>query len=167
MSEPDYIDQGATFAGEAEEYRLALWRTWSGGGRRALWIMLNPSTADARILDPTIRRCVGFSRAWGFDGVDVCNLFALRSTKPAALYKHPDPVGPENDRVILAAARDAGLVVAAWGTHGAHLARAKAVETMLAGVVDLKCLGLNRDGSPRHPLYVRAATSLVSCGVTV
>lgn len=162
-----YIDQGATFAGDREQYRLQLWRTWRAGGRRALWIMLNPSTADARQLDPTLRRCQAFSIAWGCDGFDVVNIFSLRSPKPAALYQAADPVGPHNDRIILAAAREAAIVVAGWGTHGAHLNRAREVETMLAGVVRLECLGHNRDGSPRHPLYVPATTPLVACGVTV
>ncbi len=159
--EPIYIDQGATFAGAADEYRLQLWRTWSGGGRRALWIMLNPSTADARVLDPTIRRCVAFSRAWQCDGLDVVNLFAFRSTDPTALYQVADPVGPGNDRIILAAAREAAIVVAAWGIHGALLGRGGAVLEQLAGAgVRAHCLGVNADGSPRHPLYLSKSTPL-------
>lgn len=155
-----YIDQGATFAGEREQYRLQLWRTWRAGGRRALWIMLNPSTADATKLDPTLRRCQAFSLAWGCDGFDVVNLFALRSTKPAALYQHGAPIGRENDRIILAAARESAIVIAAWGKHGAHLNRGNQVRDYLddAGVA-LECLGQNLDGSPCHPLYLAAATT--------
>jgi len=154
-----YIDQGATFVGDREQYRLQLWRTWSAGGRRALWILLNPSTADATKLDPTLRRCEAFSRAWGCDGFDVANIFALRSTDPAALYQVDDPIGPGNDRIILAAARDAAIVVAGWGTHGALLGRGDQVRDALdAAGVALECLGQNVDGSPRHPLYLPART---------
>ncbi len=118
--------------------------------------MLNPSTANAFKPDPTVTRCMGFARAWGCDHVIVANLFALRSTQPAALYGHADPVGPFNDTAIHVAAGSAaaGFVVCAWGKHGAHMDRGNAVAWMLAqrGLA-LHCLATNKDGSPVHPLY--------------
>lgn len=164
MKPRTYIDQGATFAGDGEAYRLQLWRTWSGGGRRVLWIMLNPSTADAAVLDPTLRRCEDFSRAWGFDGFDVCNIFALRSTDPAALYRAvadaADPVGPRNDAIIECAAREADQVLVGWGTNGALLGRGEQVARALAAAgVALFALGVNADGSPKHPLYLPARST--------
>lgn len=140
-------------------YRYGLWRRWSETGGACLWVMLNPSTADEKVLDPTVRRCAVFARAWGYGGMEVANIFALRSTDPAALYAHPDPVGPENDAAIVEAARRAALVMAAWGKHGAHRARgAQVVALLRAARIKMQCLGTNADGSPRHPLYVHGAT---------
>lgn len=138
-------------------YRYRLWRFW-GVGPAVVWCMLNPSTADETQDDPTIRRCIGFARSWGAAGVVIVNLFALRSTDPAALYDCADPVGPANDGAILSAASaEASPVMAAWGVHGAHLGRGRAVAEMLgAHGVEIQCLGTTKDGHPRHPLYVRA-----------
>ncbi len=116
--------------------------------------MLNPSTADATVDDPTIRRIVGFSQSWGWGGAKVYNLFALRSPTPSALKQHPDPVGPDNDGHL--AAITPGLpIIAAWGQWGDHLNRARGVCTALAAAGHtLQCVGMNKGGSPKHPLYV-------------
>ncbi len=132
--------------------------------------MLNPSTADAERDDPTIRRCAGFARSWGFGGMTVVNLFALRATDPARLRRARDPVGRDNDRHIAAAA-SAGLVVVAWGVHGRLGERDRAVLALLSGCRP-GCLGTTRGGHPRHPLYLPAATRCrpfafsAACGVT-
>lgn len=146
-------------------YRYELHRSWLTGYGRALWIMLNPSTADDYVDDPTIRRCIAFSGRWGLSGLDVVNLYALRSTNPRALLESPiDSVGPQNDtsvRAHLAAAATAGWpVVAAWGQH-ARRDRVEAVTAMaaVAGVL-LQCLGTTLTGQPRHPLYVPGSTRL-------
>lgn len=118
------------------------------------WVMLNPSTADETVLDPTLRRCRTYSRAWGYRGFYVVNLFALRSTDPQALYGHSEPVGPRNDDAIRAVVSRAALVMAGWGKHGAHLGRADTVTRWLAATNPLYCLDTNKDGSPRHPLYL-------------
>jgi hypothetical protein len=140
-------------------YRYTLSRAWGDPTNRVAFCMLNPSTADASIDDPTIRRCIGFAKLWGAGALDVVNLFALRSTDPKALYKHHSPVQPRgtliNDEAIVAIAKAARFVVAAWGKHGSLLARAGHIETMLwVCRVDLVCLGVNGDGSPKHPLYL-------------
>jgi hypothetical protein len=123
------------------------------------FVMLNPSTADAEVLDPTVRRCVGFARAWGFGGVQVVNLFAFRATDPRDLLRAAAPEGPGNDRAILDATSRADRVVVAWGTRGTHRGRASAVAGLLeAGAIRPVTLGTTRDGHPRHPLYVRGDT---------
>ena len=135
-------------------YRYSLTRSWSQVElTRVLWVMLNPSTADAELDDPTIRRCIGFSKTWGFDSLEVVNLFAMRATNPAELRMCPDPVGSLNDLHIAAAVACADLVVAAWGAHPLATERAKAVLPLLGEPV---CLGRTKSGAPRHPLYVRA-----------
>jgi hypothetical protein len=143
-------------------YRFRLSRVW-GPGTRINFLMLNPSTADAFRLDPTVRRCVGFAQSWGAGSVEVTNLFALRSTQPAGLRAVDDPVGPGNDDAIVAAAVAADVVVAAWGVHGTYRDRAQAVAAALASEgITLRCLRVTRGGHPGHPLYVPADTSPVS-----
>jgi hypothetical protein len=139
-------------------YRYLLWRRWADAAS-LLFVMLNPSTADAERDDPTIRRCVGFARAWGFGGVEVVNLFAWRATYPGELRRARDPVGPHNDGVILAAAARNQAVLAAWGNHGALGARDRQVAALLAPFRPRSLGALTAGGAPRHPLYVRAAVT--------
>ena len=108
------VDGGAFMEGQ---YRYLLWRYW-GEAKRLVWVLLNPSTADARQDDPTIRRCVGFAKGWGYDGIQVVNLFAYRATDPRELKAVVDPVGPRNDEFIERAARGHEMVVVAWGANG-------------------------------------------------
>lgn len=161
---------GATFDGP---YRYRLWRCWKSSyvtgdiPRLVCWIMLNPSTADAKILDPTVRKCVGFSKRWGFDGLDVVNIFALKSTDPKALYTHDNPIGAWNDRAILQAVARASRVIVAFGHHGALHDRGRAVQRLLnaqAPDKTLLCLGTTQDGWPKHPLYPPYTTPLVEWG---
>jgi hypothetical protein len=121
--------------------------------------MLNPSTADAFQLDPTNRRCVGFAQAWGYGSMVTTNIFAFRSTNPAGLRTTKDPVGPENDEAIVNAAKNADLVIAAWGTHGELQDRGNVVGDMLTEVgIELHVLRLTKAGHPGHPLYVAGDT---------
>jgi hypothetical protein len=117
-----------------------------------MFIALNPSTADHRHDDPTIRRCMTFARDWGFGGLVVANLFAYRTSEPARLRLADAPIGPRNDRWLSCLASRASLVLAAWGIHGDYLGRAERVRSRLHG---LHCLGTTMRGLPRHPLYVR------------
>jgi hypothetical protein len=137
-------------------YRYLLWRTLPDGQGTAVWLMLNPSTADAYDLDPTIRRCMGFSRAWGYRRVEVINLFALRSSDPDKLLADPDPVGPENDIWIENAALRAEVLIAAWGAHKAAPRRGRDVAGLLASAdIPMNCLGRTQQGFPKHPLYTK------------
>jgi hypothetical protein len=143
---------GAAFS-RCRRYRYALWRNWGNGGRRVLFVGLNPSTADARTDDPTMRRCRGFAKAWGFDGMLVGNLFAWRATRPRDLWRSADPVGPRNDRWLVRLAAAADLVVACWGNGGRRLDRDAAFAARHAA---LHCMQVNADGTPTHPLYLPA-----------
>lgn len=133
-------------------YRYALRRRW-GPGASAMLIGLNPSTADKTQDDPTIRRCIGFARAWGFDALCTVNLFAYRATDPADMKKAADPVGDINDATLLDAAKEAGVVVAAWGAYGTYRGRDAQVRSMLP---HLHYLRLTKDEHPGHPLYFPA-----------
>src|SRR6202000_1959469 len=121
-------------------YRYSLWREWDCGAGTLLWIMLNPSRADhLGNNDPTIERCERRSVSWGFRRMEVVNLFALSSPYPKALREAEDPGGPLNDAGILEGAELAGMILCAWGTHGALLGRSSMVRTLLADKA-LHCL---------------------------
>lgn len=146
-----YFATGAILSSD-DRYRYALWRAWQPCSQWLIFIGLNPSTADAEEDDPTIRRCVAFGKAWGYHGILMLNLFAYRATKPVDMLAVVDPVGPDNDHFLRHYASMSPEVVAAWGAHGAHRGRDMQVRSMLYG--RLKCLRVNRDGSPAHPLYL-------------
>lgn len=151
---------GAADIPRGQTYRYRLDRSWSEGHGRISWIMLNPSTADAAVDDRTIRRCIGFSQAWGARCLTVVNLFALRSTDPAALTRHPDPVGPGNAAAIAAAIADTDTpVVAAWGAHTLAAGRVQELLPLLRSR-PVACLAVTKSGAPAHPLYQRAGTTL-------
>ena len=139
-------------------YRYSLWREWDSLGPAVVFVMLNPSTADAGNDDPTIRRCASFARSWGYGSLEVVNLFAYRTTEPSGLWQTLDPIGPENDRYLVDAAGRAQSLVFAWGAHGALMDRGREVLGLLAGRREIFCLGLTQAGQPRHPLYLRRET---------
>jgi hypothetical protein len=136
-------------------YRYRLWRCWDDSARFMVFVMLNPSTADAETDDPTIRRCIGFAKREGCGGIEVVNLYALRATKPVHLLDHPDPEGPQNCMAWAEALYDepTPIVVAAWGAGSAMdgLPESKALR---GASPDWLCLGTTKTGAPRHPLYV-------------
>lgn len=149
-------------------YRYRLWRIWDRKLPIVTFIMLNPSTADHLINDPTVERCQRRAIGMGFGGIRVANLFALRSTDPQALYQANDPIGPKNDQAILEQAKSARMVICAWGTHGGHLARGAFVHRMLLeNGIQPHVLALNQDGSPKHPLYVSYGTEPQAWGDTL
>lgn len=141
-------------------FRYTLWREWntllSAGPSYAQFVCLNPSTADENLDDPTVRRCVNFSKAWGFDAFVMTNLFAVRSTDPSILYNpRISPIGEENDAWLLKIAREAAIVICAWGNHGQHLNRGMQVKSLLTdNGIKLHCLGVTSEGQPKHPLYL-------------
>ena len=143
-------------------YRYRLGRYW-GPGEVMVWAMLNPSTADSEVDDPTIRRCMGFARREGYDGIEVINLYALRATKPKHLLDHPDPEGPENTEhwTDVLSNHKVGMGVAAWGAHVGmgHLPASHAADYWRCGA-SWRCLGATKGGYPRHPLYVKGDAEL-------
>lgn len=124
---------------------------------RVAFVMLNPSTADAEVNDPTIRRCIGFARDWGYGSIEVVNLFSYRATRPQQLKQASDPVGERTNEFIVAASDRAELLVLAWGNWGTLLNRDCEVLELL-GDRPAYCLERNRSGQPRHPLYASRQT---------
>ncbi len=143
-------------------FRYGLFRMWDQRNEKLMQIiMLNPSTADAELDDPTIRRCMGFAKRENYGGIHVVNLFAYRATSPHDMKKADDPIGPSNDHVLRAClmyAKAGGLpVLCAWGNHGGYLNRDRWLRAMAKEIgTDLLHLGLTNLGQPKHPLYVKA-----------
>jgi Uncharacterized protein conserved in bacteria len=145
------------------KYRYLLRRTWDHTKPRLLYVMLNPSTADASIDDPTIRSCVRLARCHGYGSFEVVNLFAWRATDPDELVGENDPVGPDNDRIISAAVARCDMIVCAWGAHRSADRRARIVWEIVTAVRQSAfCFGVTKSGSPKHPLYIKTGTPLQS-----
>jgi hypothetical protein len=130
-----------------------------------LFVMLNPSTADATQDDPTIRRCIGFAKREGCTSLTVVNVFALRATNPEVLAQHPNPFGPDNGMHLagqILEHQQIGIIVAAWGAHPitSRFESVGVLKTALNNAGAL-CLGMTKDGSPRHPLYVKNNQPLI------
>jgi hypothetical protein len=140
------------------KYRYLLERTWKTPQPYATFVMLNPSTADGTVDDPTIRKCIGFSHHWGLGGFYVVNLFAYRSTDPLGLLSAGDPVGPENDATIAKYLKQSAFLVFAWGAAKTPAVRALMRERVMQLYTQhelparIWCLGRTADGYPFHPL---------------
>ncbi len=159
-----FASRGAADISPCGKYRYRLTRTLSGPGMPLVFVMLNPSTADASIDDPTIRRCIGFGDRFGRSGIHVVNLFAFRTPYPEELrdarQRGEDVVGPRGDQVLDALP---GTVVCAWGPPKWPFVRERArevAERITARGLPLFCLGTSKDGSPRHPLMLRNDAAL-------
>lgn len=149
------ITRKAVFS-RCKRYRYQLTRRWDREApeRHVVFIGLNPSTADHQVDDPTIRRCMGFTRNWGYNTLTVINLFAYRTPYPVELKKSADPIGPQNSRHLGRVIRSADLVIACWGRHGGWQEQD---QRLLRRFGDrLYCLAENNDGSPAHPLYQKS-----------
>jgi hypothetical protein len=141
-----------TVFSDDRKYRYVLYRQWNPDKPLIAFIGLNPSTADETNNDPTIRRMIGFAQQWGYGGLLVGNIFALRSTDPKKLYTSRDPVGPENDQWLLTIELTAAKVIACWGTHGKLHNRHQICKVNLWSS---EVLGLTKKGFPKHPLYLK------------
>lgn len=140
---------------DCERYRYSLTRVWDQSGDKVMFVMLNPSTATEVQNDPTVERCERRARTLGFGGFRVTNIFAWRDTDPRKMRAATDPIGPHNDATIIDGTKWADRVIAAWGTHGAHLDRGAAVTKVLRATGQpLFHLGLSKHGHPKHPLYL-------------
>ena len=156
LSAPIQEKRGAVLS-QDRAYRYRLWRRW-GPGPMTLWVGLNPSTANERDDDPTVRRMLDFSRRFGAGALTICNLFGLVSPQPEILLSHPDPVG-DNDAHLVTMADKADTIILCWGAFTAAQGRDKDVLALLQGR-PLHCMGKTLTGAPRHPLYLPKTTKM-------
>lgn len=144
------------------QYRYLLTREFDGSST-CIFVMLNPSTADAEQDDPTIKRCVGFAQREGFGRLEIVNLYGFMATEPKTLFTAVDPVGSDNDVELVRALSRADVVIVAWGNHGAF-SKAR-TDAVLALITDsgkpVMCFGLTTKGQPKHPLYLPADAELM------
>jgi hypothetical protein len=154
----------ATFS-PCRTYRYELRRTWKPRARVMVFVGLNPSTADERTEDPTIRRILGFADDWGFGTLVMLNVFAFRSTDPKVLHaraaRRHEVVGPDNDATIRQTfeAHRKGKLVIGWGANGTLLERGREVAAIALAIHRRpECFGLTANGQPKHPLYLAAST---------
>ena len=149
---------------KCHRFRYVLTREF-GSDSTCLFVMLNPSTADADRDDPTIRRCIGFAKREGFGRLEVVNLYAFRSTSPSTLFAAPDPIGPGNITEIREALGRADMVIVAWGNNvnsGADPGRVGDVVALIErSGRPVRCFGLTKQGQPKHPLYLRSDAGLM------
>ena len=150
-----YTNKDAVLS-ECKKYRYMLRRVWDRTKPACLFIGLNPSTADATVDDPTIRRCVGFADSWGYGELVVGNLYAFRATKPKDMFNQDDPVGPFNDLWLKKMGLSCEIIIAAWGANGALSVRGRDVKKLMPA--QMYHLGLTKAGQPKHPLYLKADT---------
>ena len=151
------VNKNATFS-DCRKYRYALSRTWNSKKKTILFIGLNPSTADEKIDDPTIRRCINYAQNWGYGSLLMVNLFAYRATMPTELKKVKNPIGNDNDLHIKELIKKVDLTVAAWGNEGSLLNRDKQIKKIIP---NLMCLKINKSGQPAHPLYQKKDLQLI------
>lgn len=157
MLDETFENENGAIIDSTERYRYSLWRNWDITLPRVTFIMLNPSTADSSVNDPTINRCIAYAKNWGYGSLEVVNLFAYRATKPIKLRGALDPIGEENNQHILNALTRSEKVIPAWGINGTLLNRDKdVIELLRQNDAPVFALQLTKDGHPRHPLFVKA-----------
>ena len=155
-----FLERDAVIS-DCGKYRYLLRRTWQANLPRALYVMLNPSTADADIDDATIRSCIRLAKGLGYGSFEVVNLFAFRATNPEDLAKAADPIGPNNDGSIERAVARCDIVICAWGAHPMARNRESTVRSMIRQQRPaVFCLGKTKGAAPKHPLYIKSGTPL-------
>lgn len=154
---PQHDPSGAHFSND-RKYRYALWRVWDNKKPLILFIGLNPSTADETKDDATIRKVIKFAKRWKYGGIVMMNLFAFISPYPKDLKTCNDPVG-ENDWWLHEYKMKCRDVLFAWGNFPEAKERAEKVAAMFDHAV---CLGLNNNGTPKHPLYIKDRTHQIN-----
>ncbi len=162
--------KGDAYISACSQYRYRLERWWDDTKPPCLFVMLNPSTADASNDDPTIRRCIAFAKSWGYGGIWVVNLFALRTPSPKEMMLHPQPNPSDAEyqmKTVMSFVREKnGMCIAAWGAHGWwQQQNQRVIKWFHDEKIPLYALGFTKDGHPKHPLYIRADTKPVEFAV--
>ena len=143
------LDIKGAVLSNCKKYRYELWRIWDDTKPKVMFIMLNPSTADAEKNDPTITRCIGFAKSWGYGGLYVGNLFGFRATSPKDLKGTSNPVGDDNNVHLDSMQSKCALIICAWGNGQGRPDR------IFNQFDNLNYIELCKDGTPKHPLYLK------------
>lgn len=155
-----FLERDAVIS-DCGKYRYLLRRAWDHDKPRCLYVMLNPSRADAEVDDATIRSCTRLAKGFGYGSFEVVNLYGLRATDPSELAKADDPIGPRNADVGDAAINRCDIVICAWGALLGHRVRAHNMKAWVRGWKPAAyCLGVTKSGAPKHPLYIKSGTPL-------
>lgn len=155
-----FLERDAVIS-DCGKYRYLLRRTWDHDRPRALFVMLNPSTADAKEDDATIRSCTRLCRAMGYGSFEVINLFSWRTTDPADLEASPAPIGPDQERISAGAIARCDLPICAWGAHPMARGKGRRIfEQITSQRPAAFCFGLTKAREPKHPLYIKTGTPL-------
>ena len=167
--------KGDAIFSKCKRYRFTLYRWWNNNLPQVIFVMLNPSSADAEKDDPTIRKCIGYAKSWGCGSIKVLNLFALRATDPYQLFDAKDPIGDSNDWWLKEFMNEElpfeppKYVVCAWGNHGSFMGRSDHVLEMWKHndpIINSYALKINKSGEPSHPLYLKnGIRPLIYCRV--
>lgn len=143
-----------------QRYRYQLWRSWDIHGKTVCFVGLNPSTADAEQDDPTITRCINFAKQWDFGNLCMLNLFAYRATEPEEMIKQQaQAFGPLNDFYLAQPLQRCDLTVVCWGANGKYFNQDLHVLRMIDTPM---CFEMNKNHTPKHPLYVKSDTKLIN-----
>lgn len=161
MSDLFQFQESDAVISDCGKYRYLLRRTWDAAKLRALLVMLNPSTADAENNDPTIKSCIRLCSGLGYGSFEVVNLYAWRSTDPSRLGYVADPVGRDNNRTILSAIERCDIPICAWGKNAGPDRAREVWQTIKSRRPAIFCFGTNKNGTPKHPLYIKSGTALV------
>ena len=142
-----------------KKYRYSLTRIWDEDKPNVMFVMLNPSTADEKNDDPTIRRCINFAKDFGAGGIYVVNLFPLRATNPNELLINDSIISEENKNYIKKYSELSSIIICAWGNNKIIKRINKKFNTNVYNQLklinsELYCLELSKDNTPKHPLYL-------------
>jgi hypothetical protein len=135
------------------KYRYVLSRIWDDSKQAVMMVGLNPSTADENEDDPTVARCINFAKSWGYGGIYMLNLFAVRTPKPKKIYKADEPIGSENDKYLKEYSQKCDKIICAWGNDGSYKNRSNEIKSNFSHLYYLK---INKSGEPAHPLYLKS-----------
>lgn len=144
-------------------YRYELYRNWDASKEMVFFIMLNPSKADAESDDPTIRRCIGFAKSWGYGSICVGNLFPFRTTDPKTLLKCENPFGERNIKHLKYMSQISSMTICAWGNKAIvdNILKTNkcSIGDLIGGIEgaeDLHCIAVSKDNVPKCPLYLKS-----------
>ena len=160
MGGGDGLEYSAIIKGN---YRYSLKREWDDYNlNKAVFVLLNPSTADDTLDDRTTQRCISFAKKMGCGSLELVNVFAYRCTNWRELKElsKEEAIGPENQFYLENALHSGAKILVGWGENCTiHHKDYQELAEWFKGYSPY-CLGVTKEGHPRHPLYVKSDTPI-------